>query len=69
MVKAEICERLMLQKVLFSITTTQIIFLIYSQTSSLIANGDEQKRQKEGKGSGRKRTASIEGSDKEKKKV
>ena len=62
MVKAEICKRLMPQKVLF-FKTMQIIFLIYSQTSNLIAYPEEQKKQKKEKRSGRKRTASIEEND------
>lgn len=37
----------------------QIIFRIYSQASNLIANPGNEERRKEGKKSGRKRTAST----------
>ena len=68
MVKGEICKHLIPQKALFSIETTQIIFVIYIQTSNLIAYLEDEKRQKEGKRSGRKRTASTQVNDHQEKK-
>ena len=46
-------------KVLCSIKTTQIIFLIYSETSNLTAITNNEKNQIEGERRSQKRTASI----------
>ena len=59
MMKAEICNHLVPQKVLCSIKTTQIIFLIYSKTSNLTAITNNEKNQIEGERRSQKRTASI----------
>ena len=47
----------------------QIIFLIYSQTSNLIATLEVEKRHREGQKSDRKRTASTAENDHQPKKV
>ena len=68
MMKAEICNHLVPQKVLCSIKTTQIIFLIYSETSNLTAITNNEKNQIEGERS-QKRTASIIESSHQEKRV